>query len=156
MHLVDNPTPQPDQGHGNPVIPVDASDPAYVEGRYHLFVLTWNGVDGILYTSEFEAETLDSARYEAKDILDNHEGHTEACLSDADGNEVSLEVEPLAPIVYMVNFKTRRVLMCRGEGRQEEAEGRGFKKVTKAHFVKFVDNAKKGFRKPSRKGAKRK
>jgi hypothetical protein len=47
--------------------------------------------------------------------------------------------------------------MCRGESAEADAKERGFKKVSVAHFVKFVDNAKKGFRvKPKAKGGKRK
>lgn len=65
--------------------------------------------------------------------------------------------EPLAPIVYMLNFKLRRALMCRGESQVEAAIGRGFKKVTPNHFVKYLDEAKNGFRrKPKAKGSKRK
>lgn len=62
--------------------------------------------------------------------------------------------EPLAPITYMLNFKLRRALMCRGAERVAEAEGRGFKKVSYAHFVKYLDNAKKGFR-TKKKGARK-
>lgn len=59
--------------------------------------------------------------------------------------------EPLAPVVHMINFKSRRVLMCRGEKAQADAVARGFKRVTVAHFVKFVDGSKKGFRSKGKK-----
>lgn len=62
--------------------------------------------------------------------------------------------EELAPIVHMINFKSRRVLMCRGDNAQADAVSRGFKKVTSAHFLKFVGNAPKGFR--TKKKGKRK
>lgn len=59
--------------------------------------------------------------------------------------------EPLAPVVHMINFKSRRVLMCRGDAAQADAVSRGFKRVTVNHFVKFIDGAKKGFRVKGRK-----
>lgn len=62
--------------------------------------------------------------------------------------------EPLAPIVHMINFKTRQVLMCRGDNAKANAVERGFKAVSINHFLKYVADAKKGFR--SKKGAKRK
>lgn len=62
--------------------------------------------------------------------------------------------EPLAPIVHMINFKTRRALMCRGESARADAVERGFKAVSINHFLNYVQGAKKGFR--SKKGAKRK
>lgn len=63
------------------------------------------------------------------------------------GNE-----EPLAPVVHFINFKTRRALMCRGEAAQADALERGFKKVSVNHFVKYIADAKKGFR---QKGSKK-
>ncbi|WP_288936997.1 hypothetical protein [uncultured Sphingomonas sp.] len=63
----------------------------------------------------------------------------------------------LAPIAHYINYTTRRVLMCRGEAAEQDARDRGFKKASAAHFVKYVDNAQKGFRKkPKQKGSKRK
>lgn len=60
---------------------------------------------------------------------------------------------PLAPVVHMINFKTRRALVCRGENAQADAVERGFRKVTGAHFHKYIADAKKGFRaKGSKKG----
>lgn len=61
--------------------------------------------------------------------------------------------EPLAPVVHMIHFKSRRVLVCRGENALGDAVARGFKRVTSAHFHKYVADAKKGFR---QKGSKRK
>lgn len=61
--------------------------------------------------------------------------------------------EPLAPVVHMINFKSRRALVCRGEQAQADAVGRGFKKVSVAHFHKYIADAKKGFR---QNGSKRK
>lgn len=63
------------------------------------------------------------------------------------------DAEPLAPVVHMIHFKDRRALLCRGENAQADAVSRGFKKVTPAHFHKYIADAKKGFR---QKGAKRK
>lgn len=64
------------------------------------------------------------------------------------GNE-----EPLAPIVHMINFKSHRALVCRGDNANADAEARGFKKVTPAHFHKYIAEAKKGFRQKGRKKA---
>lgn len=61
--------------------------------------------------------------------------------------------EPLAPVLHMINFKTRRALVCRGDNAQADAVDRGFKKVSAAHFHKYIADAKKGFR---QKGSKRK
>ena len=72
---------------------------------------------------------------------------------DDDKTEVSNQGdgEPLAPIRHYVNFKTRRVLMCRGENAEADAVDRGFKRVTANHFFKYIEQAKKGFRVKSKK-----
>lgn len=144
MHMVNNQAPKPDQGNNKLVIPADDHDPAYVEGRYYEFTLTWKGADGILCVAPMEHETQERARLEAVDILKDHPGHTEAALIDQHGDDVSLE--PLPPILHLINFKTRRASVLRGENALADALARGFKVVTPAHFVKYVDNARKGFR----------
>lgn len=144
MHMVNDQTPKPDQGHNKLVIPADDHDPAYVEGRYYEFTLCWNGADGIAYSTLMRHETQEGARLEAVDILKDHPGHTEAVLGDQNGDDVPLE--PLPPILHLINFKTRRASVLRGENALADALSRGFKVVTPAHFVKYVDNARKGFR----------
>lgn len=54
--------------------------------------------------------------------------------------------EPVGPVLHYINFKTRRALVCRGEAAQVDAESRGFKKVSSAHFHKYLATAKNGFR----------
>lgn len=56
------------------------------------------------------------------------------------------DAEPLGPVIHMINFKTRRALVCRGDSALADAKDRGFSNVTVAHFHKYIADAKKGFR----------
>lgn len=55
------------------------------------------------------------------------------------------------PVDHWINFKTRRVRMGRGEGQAAEAVKDGFKKVTPSHFLSYLDKARNGFRRKSKK-----
>lgn len=154
MYMGDN-TEGKDKGDAKLVIPENYSDPAYVEGRHYNFHLVWTEASGAPRDLWFHAETKDLAGIEACEALDACPGYSNASLGDANGELVGIRLDdvPLLPIVHYINFKERRALVCRGENAQADAKARGFKKVTSAHFHKYIADAKKGFR---QKGAKRK
>lgn len=64
------------------------------------------------------------------------------------------EQESLGPVEHWINTKLRRVAVSRGEEAAKDKRERGFKRVTSAHFQRYLAASQNGFRKAKKQAAK--